>query len=37
MSASWGEEECNKYEKLQAETKLCTLYIVAEGVYYFNE
>lgn len=34
MGASRGEEECNKYEKLQVETKLL---VMAEGVYYLNE
>lgn len=35
MGASRGEEECNKYEKV--EIKRCALYVVAEGMYYFNE
>lgn len=35
MGASRSEEECSKYEKV--ETKLRVIYVIAEGVYYFNE
>lgn len=35
MGASRGEKECNRYEKVK--TKRLALYVIAEGVYYFNE